>query len=144
MTSTDDTRDGVTTVYKVSGMSCGHCVARVERALNAQSKAVNGAKIGVLGVSYKAGVGDLRESPALRILQLLRTRGADVAYHDPHVPELPQFGLRSAEPSWPCDLAVIVTAHPQVDHERIAAEAPRTLDLRGVTRRLGIPSADRL
>src|SRR3954449_2584967 len=120
------------------------CLEKIERSLNDASKPVRGSRVLILGVSYKAGVGDLRESPALRIIELLRKRGADVAYHDPHVPELPQFGLRSTEPSWPCDLAVIVTAHPEVDHERVAAEAPRTLDLRGVTRRLGIPTADRL
>jgi UDP-N-acetyl-D-glucosamine dehydrogenase len=120
------------------------CLEKIERSLNDASKPVRGSRVLVVGVSYKAGVGDLRESPALRIIELLRKRGADVAYHDPHVPELPQFGLRSAEPTWPCDLAVIVTAHPQVDHERIAAEAPRTLDLRGVTRRLGIATAERL
>src|SRR3954452_3291204 len=120
------------------------CLEKIERSLNDASKPVRGSRVLVVGVSYKAGVGDLRESPALRIIEMLRKRGADVAYHDPHVPELPQFGLRSAEPTSPCDLAVIVTAHPQVDHARIAAEAPRTLDLCGVTRRLGIPTADRL
>ncbi len=129
---------------KVNKQMPAFCMEKIERSLNDASKPVRGSRVLVVGVSYKAGVGDLRESPALRIIEMLRKRGADVAYHDPHVPELPQFGLRSAEPTSPCDLAVIVTAHPQVDHERIAAEAPRTLDLRGVTRRLGIPSAERL
>ena len=110
----------------------------------AEKRQDKATRILILGVSYKAGVGDLRESPALKIIELLRARGGDVAYHAPHVAELPQFGLRSVEPTWPCDLAVIVTAHPGVDHERVAAEAPRTLDLRGVTRRLGIPTAERL
>ncbi|HWT25032.1 MAG TPA: nucleotide sugar dehydrogenase [Solirubrobacteraceae bacterium] len=117
------------------------CLEKIERALNDAAKPVRGSRILLVGVSYKAGVGDLRESPALRIIELLLERGGDVAYHDPHVPELPQLGLRSVEPSGACDLAVIVTAHPGVDHERIAAEAPRTLDLRGVTRRLGVSGA---
>ena len=129
---------------KVNKQMPAFCLEKIERSLNDASKPVRGSRILVVGVSYKAGVGDLRESPALRIIELLRQRGADIAYHDPHVPELPAFGLRNTEPTWPCDLAVIVTAHPEVDHERIAAEAPRTLDLRGVTRRLGIPSAERL
>ena len=77
----------------------------------------------------------MRESPALKIIELLRERGGDVRYHDPHVPELPQFGLRSIEPS-ECDLAVIVTAHPGVDHDAIVQAAPTALDLRGVTRKI--------
>ena len=65
------------------------CLEKIERALNDAGKPVKGSRILLLGVSYKAGVGDLRESPALKILELLRARGGDVAYHDPHVPELP-------------------------------------------------------
>jgi UDP-N-acetyl-D-glucosamine dehydrogenase len=129
---------------KVNKQMPAFCLEKVERSLNDASKPVRGSRILILGVSYKAGVGDLRESPALKIIDLLQRRGAVVGYHDPHVPELPQFDLRAVEPSWPCDLAVIVTAHPGVDHERIAAEAPRLLDLRGVTRRLGIATAERL
>jgi UDP-N-acetyl-D-glucosamine dehydrogenase len=82
----------------------------------------------------------MRESPALKILRLLRDRGGDVAYHDPHVPELPDLGLRSAElpaAAEGADLAVIVTAHPTVDHRAITEQAHLTLDLRGVTRGLG-------
>ena len=93
------------------------------------------SRILIVGVSYKAGVGDLREAPALKIIELLRERGGDVAYHDPHVPELPQFGLRSVEPG-ECDLAVIVTAHPGVDHGAVIEAAPSVLDLRGTTRAL--------
>jgi UDP-N-acetyl-D-glucosamine dehydrogenase len=116
------------------------CLEKAERALNDAGKAVRGARILVVGVSYKAGVGDMRESPALKIIKLLRDRGADVAYHDPHVPELPDHGLRSAElpaSADGVDLAVIVTAHPTVDHREITERAQLTLDLRGVTRNLG-------
>ena len=111
------------------------CLEKIERALNDAGKPVKGSAHLIVGVSYKAGVGDLRESPALKIIELLRERGGDVAYHDPHVPELPAHGLRSVEPS-ECDLAVIVTAHPEVDHGAVVAQAPAVLDLRGVTRRL--------
>src|SRR4051794_30687745 len=88
------------------------CLEKAERALNDAGKAVRGARILVVGVSYKAGVGDMRESPALKIIKLLRERGADVAYHDPFVAELPEHGLTSAElPAGAAgaDLAVIVT-----------------------------------
>ena len=70
------------------------CLEKIERALNDVGKPVNGSRILLVGVSYKPGVGDLRESPALKILELLRARGGDLAYHDPHVAELSQFGLR--------------------------------------------------
>jgi UDP-N-acetyl-D-glucosamine dehydrogenase len=115
------------------------CLERAIRALNDVGKSVKGARILIVGVSYKAGVGDMRESPALKILKLLRGRGADVNYHDPHVPELVDLGLRSAELSAAADgvdLAIIVTAHPTVDHRAIAESAQLTLDLRGVTRGL--------
>ena len=93
-------------------------------------------------MSYKAGVGDMRESPALKIIELLQARGGDVVYHDPHVPELPEQGLRSVgldEGLDGVDLAVIVTAHPSVDHGRVVERAPLVLDLRGTTRHLGVP-----
>jgi UDP-N-acetyl-D-glucosamine dehydrogenase len=115
------------------------CLERAIRALNDVGKSVKGARILIVGVSYKAGVGDMRESPALKILKLLRRRGADVAYHDPHVPELADLGLRSAElpaAADGVDLAIIVTAHPSVDHRAIAESAQLTLDLRGETRGL--------
>ena len=89
----------------------------------------------------------MRESPALKILKLLRGRGADVAYHDPHVPELVDLGLRSAElpaAADGVDLAIIVTAHPSVDHRAIAEAAQLTLDLRGVTRGLGAGASSQL
>ena len=113
------------------------CLEKIERALNDAAKPVRGARVLVVGVSYKAGVGDLREAPALKIVELLQARGADVAYHDPHVPELPQYGLKSVELGGPCDLAVIVTAHPGVDHGTVVERSPAVLDLRGTTRALG-------
>jgi UDP-N-acetyl-D-glucosamine dehydrogenase len=112
------------------------CLEKIERALNDAGKPVNGSRILIVGVSYKAGVGDLRESPAMKIIELLRARGGDVSYHDPHVAELPQWGLRSAELGGDVDLAVIVTAHPGVDHGTVVEQSPSVLDLRGVTRSL--------
>jgi UDP-N-acetyl-D-glucosamine dehydrogenase len=116
------------------------CLEKIERALNDERKAVRGARVLVVGVSYKAGVGDLRESPALKLLSLLRGRGAELAYHDPFVPALPDLGLEHTADLGAAlediDLAVIVTAHPGVDHGRIVEAAPRVLDLRGITRKL--------
>jgi UDP-N-acetyl-D-glucosamine dehydrogenase len=103
--------------------------------------------VAVFGVSYKPGVGDVRESPALKILELLRELGAELSYHDPHVPALPEFGLRSVaveEALAEADLALIVTAHPGVDHALIAQRARITVDLRGVTRGSSVPSVVRL
>jgi UDP-N-acetyl-D-glucosamine dehydrogenase len=112
------------------------CAERVERLLNDQAKPVRGSRIAVLGVAYKPGVSDIRESPALKIIQHLQARGGDVVYHDPHVAELPKLGLSNLpldEAIAGADVAVIVTAHPSVDHKAVAAAVP-VVDLRGVTR----------
>jgi UDP-N-acetyl-D-glucosamine dehydrogenase len=119
------------------------CVERIGRALNDQAKPVNGSHIAIFGVSYKPGVGDLRESPALRIIRLLREQGAQLSYHDDFVPELPDLGLRSEWPEEP-DCAVIVTAHPGLDVERIVREAALVVDFRGVTRDIEAPNLVRL
>jgi UDP-N-acetyl-D-glucosamine dehydrogenase len=113
------------------------CVERITRGLNTHAKAVNGSRIVIFGVSYKAGVGDLRESPALKIIRLLTERGADVAYHDEHVPSLPSFNLASQPFDTAldgADAAVIVTAHPGVDIQALVDRAPLVIDFRGVTR----------
>jgi len=115
------------------------CVERIARALNDAGKPVRGSRVLVLGASYKAGIGDTRESPALKIIRLLRARGAEVSYHDPHVPELPQLELRSrplAEALSEADLAAIVTAHREIDYPALVAAAKLVIDFRGVTREL--------
>jgi UDP-N-acetyl-D-glucosamine dehydrogenase len=122
---------------KVNQAQPHFCVSRIARALNDASKPVKGSRVLLLGVSYKAGVGDLRESPALRIAHLLRELGAEVAYHDPHVAEVSELGMRSApldEALSAADVACIVTAHPEVDYAQVVAEAPLVVDLRGVSR----------
>jgi UDP-N-acetyl-D-glucosamine dehydrogenase len=123
------------------------CVDRIVRALNDAGRAVRGSRIAVLGVAYKPGVGDTRESPALKIIELLRAHGADIAYHDPHVHELPELDLAGVgldEALDGADLAVIVTAHPDLDLERVVRDAPLVMDLRGVTRGLEAESVARL
>jgi len=121
---------------KVNQQMPYYCVERVTRALNGQGKSLNGSKVLLVGVAYKAGVGDMREAPALKIARLLKEAGAEVLFHDQHVPEIPALGLSSTDLDAGlanCDLAVIVTAHPGVDHDAVVAKAPWTLDLRGVT-----------
>ncbi len=133
----DMTTEFIELAGKVNQQMPYHCVSKVERVLNDAARPVNGSRIAVLGVSYKPGVGDTRESPALKILLLLRALGADLRYHDPHVPALVELGLDSQpleEVLSDADLAVIVTAHPEVDYALVAARAPLVVDLRGVTR----------
>jgi UDP-N-acetyl-D-glucosamine dehydrogenase len=132
---------------KVNQQMPYHCVAKAQRALNDAGLSVKGARVAVVGVSYKPGVGDVRESPALKIISLLRELGAEVRYHDPHVPSLAEFALTSTpfeEVLADADLALIVTAHPGVDHELIARRSRLVLDLRGVTRTASTTNVVRL
>jgi UDP-N-acetyl-D-glucosamine dehydrogenase len=128
---------------KVNQAQPAFCAEKIQRALNNVGKPVRDSRILLLGVSYKAGIGDTRESPALKLIDLLRELGGEVSYHDPHVPELPSHGLRRAEldealPS--ADAVAIVTAHPEVDYEAVVTTAPLVVDFRGVTR--GIEAAN--
>jgi UDP-N-acetyl-D-glucosamine dehydrogenase len=132
---------------KVNQQMPYQCVERIERALNDQAKAVRGARVAILGVSYKPNVADTRQSPALKIIALLQRMGAEVAYHDPYVSELQSHGLRSepyAELLEGADLVVILTAHAGVDHGLAVERASAILDLRGVTRRPRAGTAARL
>jgi UDP-N-acetyl-D-glucosamine dehydrogenase len=123
-----------------------YCVERIELALNDVAKPVRGSRIGLLGVSYKGGVGDIRESPALRIIEVLADRGAVLSYHDPYVAALPEFGLQSSplEEVLAGDAVVLVTAHPGVDYAALAESAQLFVDLRGKTRGLRIEDLVRL
>jgi UDP-N-acetyl-D-glucosamine dehydrogenase len=122
------------------------CVNRAERVLNDAGKPVNGSKILLLGVSYKAGVGDTRESPAIKMIGLLEALGAEISYHDPHVPELRpdlqsvELGPALAE----ADLTILVTAHPETDLEQVVSSTSLVLDLRGATRHFDADNVTRL
>jgi len=131
---------------KVNQQMPYYCLERIERALNDVSKPVNGSRITILGVSYKGGVGDTRESPALRIMELLAERGAVLSYHDPFVPALPELGLQSSglDTATTADAVVLVTAHPQVDHSALVESSRLFVDLRGATRKLGTGDVVRL
>jgi UDP-N-acetyl-D-glucosamine dehydrogenase len=122
---------------KVNQQMPYHCVEKAQRALNSIGLSVKGARIGLLGVSYKPGVGDVRESPALKLVELLKALGAEVFYHDRHVPSLSEFALQSRpldDVVGEADLTLIVTAHPGVDYDDVARRSRLVLDLRGVTR----------
>jgi UDP-N-acetyl-D-glucosamine dehydrogenase len=121
---------------KVNQTMPAFCVEKIERALNDHSKPVRGSRVLLLGVAYKAGVGDVRESPALKIIERLQTLGGDVVYHDEFVPALSKFGLESVSLEQAlegADIVLIVTAHPGIDHSAVAGRMP-TVDFRGVTR----------
>jgi UDP-N-acetyl-D-glucosamine dehydrogenase len=119
------------------------CVEKLHRALNTRQKSLNGARLLVLGVAYKADIDDLRESPALKVIRLLRAHGADVDYHDPHCAELPEFNLKSVDLEEyrlvaGYDAVAIVTAHSTLDYRTIVQEADLVVDFRNAT--AGIPS----
>ena len=121
---------------KINSQMPAFCVTKISRALNSRRKPLNGSRILVIGVAYKANVNDMRESPALKVIDLLGDEGAQVAYHDPHVSHLPKLGLQSV----PLDAALlnavdavaVVTAHDGIDWPMIAREAPLVIDFRNV------------
>jgi UDP-N-acetyl-D-glucosamine dehydrogenase len=113
------------------------CVEKLLRALNAQRKSLNGARVLVLGVAYKADIDDLRESPALKVIRQLEVHGANIAYHDAFVPELRQFGLASVPIDdgslATYDAVLILTAHSTVDYHAVVEQAQLVLDFRNAT-----------
>jgi len=123
-----------------------HVLASVGGALNTQKKSVNGARVLVLGVAYKRDIDDLRESPALTIIELLQKDGAQVSYHDPYFPFIGkgrkydlQMKCAELENLGHYDCIVIVTDHSDYDYRRIVQEAQLVVDTRNATR--GIESA---
>jgi UDP-N-acetyl-D-glucosamine dehydrogenase len=112
------------------------CLEKITRALNSQEKAVKGSHVHLVGVAYKADVGDLRESPALKLIELLRDEGADVSYHDPHIAELPAHGLISQGLDGAvgsADCVAIVTAHSGIDYDDLIDKAKLVVDFRNAT-----------
>ena len=121
------------------------CRGKIMRALNSVPKPIRGSKILVLGVAYKKDISDMRESPALKLIQLLRQQGALVSYHDPFVPELPDLfpesvelptvGLQSVElKPEDYDCVAIVTDHSSIDYEDVVARAQLVIDFRNATK----------
>jgi UDP-N-acetyl-D-glucosamine dehydrogenase len=118
-------------------------VERLAGALNDRERAIKGSRVLVLGTAYKRDIDDVRESPALDVLHLLRVRGAHVAYHDPFIPELVLEEENHAKmQSVPFenlhgyDAVVIVTDHSGIDYARVVAEAKLVLDTRNATKKV--------
>jgi UDP-N-acetyl-D-glucosamine dehydrogenase len=118
-----------------------YVVSRVAEALNSHRKALNGSRILLMGLAYKADVDDMRESPAFVLLDLLKQAGAEMAYYDPHIPVIRPTrehagwtGLKST--AWTrenisaFDAAIISTAHRAVNYEQLAAWSPCIIDTR--------------
>lgn len=124
----------------------GHVVRLISDALNQRSRCLNGARILAIGVAYKRGVGDIRESPALQVLASLMSKGAEIAYSDPHVPsiEIKGSGFHSqdltAAALKAADCILILTDHREFDYQAIIDSGTLVVDTRDAT--WGIPSAE--
>jgi UDP-N-acetyl-D-glucosamine dehydrogenase len=123
-----------------SGMP-GYVVLRVQDILNDRGRALRGSKVLVVGVAYKRDVSDMRESPAIDVIELLHQKGADVQYVDPYVPVFEEGhvhleSLPADVDASGFDIAVIVTDHTHFDYARILATAPVVFDTRAITRKL--------
>ena len=122
-----------------------YVVDRTVEALNERGRALKGARILVLGIAYKRDIDDMRESPSVEIMEILRRWGAEVHYSDPHVPRFPpmrnhSFDLSSVEMTPEAlasyDAVMLLTDHSGFDYEMIAAHAPLVIDTRGRMRGL--------
>jgi UDP-N-acetyl-D-glucosamine dehydrogenase len=127
-----------------------HVLASVSGALNSHKKAVNGARVLVLGVAYKKDIDDLRESPALTIIELLQKDGAEVSYHDPYFPFIGkgrkydlQMKCADLKNLGQYDCVVIVTDHSDYDYGRIVQEAQLVVDTRNATHGISSPKVVR-
>ena len=113
------------------------CRSLVSQALNhARQRSLSGSRILVLGIAYKPNISDMRESPAIKLISLLRNAGAEVAYHDPHVPRFSENGvaLESAQlDPGAYDCVVIVTDHDAIDYDELVERAQLVVDLRNAT-----------
>jgi len=122
------------------------CRSLVSQALNHHSqKAMKGSRILVLGVAYKPDIGDMRESPAVKLIGLLRNAGATVSYHDPHVPSFAENGLEMASVAFDpgaYDCVVVVTDHSEIDYAQLVDNAALIVDLRNATGDKGTAAAN--
>jgi UDP-N-acetyl-D-glucosamine dehydrogenase len=140
----DFTTEFIELAGKVNSDMPYYCRSRVSQALNhGAGKSLSGSRVLVLGVAYKADISDMRESPAVKLIQLLQNAGADVSYHDPHVPAFEEGGVRLAsvalDPS-AYDAVVIATAHSGIDYAKLAEDAALVVDLRNAVGRAGVIS----
>jgi UDP-N-acetyl-D-glucosamine dehydrogenase len=120
-----------------------YVVHQTMEALNQRGRALRGAKILMLGIAYKKDVDDMRESPAIRLMELLEERGAEVVYHDPYVPRVPKMRQHSIDGvSVPltdealanADCVLVATDHSSIDYQRVVERAKLVVDTRNATR----------
>tara|TARA_R100000687_G_C6437377_1_gene158771 strand:- start:10 stop:1323 length:1314 start_codon:yes stop_codon:yes gene_type:complete len=120
-----------------------YVVGKIVKALNERHKSLNGSKVLVLGIAYKKNVDDMRESPSVEVMELLRSAGAEVSYSDPHVPVFPKmrehrFDLSSIaltpDTVAGFDAVVLTTDHAKFDYDMIRTNAQVIIDSRGVYR----------
>jgi UDP-N-acetyl-D-glucosamine dehydrogenase len=123
-----------------------YVVSKVIEGLNRQKKCLNGSKILVLGVTYKKDIADVRESPALRIIELLEKEGALVSYHDPYIPKIPPMREHKIDKSsidlseeiiQDMDCIIIITNHSSYNYDWILEKANLIVDTRNAIRKLG-------
>ena len=120
-----------------------YCVDRAMEALNTKKKAMNGAKVLVLGVAYKQDIDDYRESPAIRVIEALKKRGAVVEYYDPYIAEYREHGVvekglteLTAEKLQEADLVMVTTAHTTVDYDFVAEHADLIFDTKNAMKKV--------
>jgi UDP-N-acetyl-D-glucosamine dehydrogenase len=129
---------------EINGHMPEHVVNRISHALNEVRKPLNGSRVLVLGAAYKPNVSDLRESPALDVIRLLRTHGVEVQYNDPYIPDLAAEGLLlkstplTAASMAEIDCLAIVTHHDQYDWQWLADSAPLIVDTRHALQAAGV------
>lgn len=135
---------------QINGSMPKHVVNLTAQALNTRKKALNGSRVLVVGVAYKPAIDDIRESPALDIIELLNKAGAQVSWYDPHVPALPAGIHGEMLKDWSkkglagYDVAVIVTPHPAVDHKVLLGAGPLVVDTRNALKGERHPDLTRL
>ena len=125
---------------QVNGEMPAYVVQKIADSLNKFKKSVNGSKILIIGVSYKSNIDDIRESPALDVIELLRRKGAEVLYHDPLVnkeqPELADIESVDLTPESVAsfDCAAVVTGHDGINYDMVLEHIPFLVDTRNVYR----------
>ena len=140
----DFTTEFIELAGKVNQAMPYYCRSKISQALNhGLGKSLKNARVLVLGVAYKADISDMRESPAVKLIGLLERGGAQVAYHDPHVPRFSEHGRElesvALDPA-AYDVVVIATAHSGIDYAALVEQSPLVVDLRNATGRAGIGS----
>jgi UDP-N-acetyl-D-glucosamine dehydrogenase len=120
-----------------------YALTKIQDALNLHKKPVNGSRILVLGIAYKPDIDDLRESPALDVIHLLKEKGADIRYHDPYIPHLDHDNLKMdsvthlLEEVKMSDCVAIITNHSDYDYPAILEAAPLIVDTRNALGKAG-------